>query len=196
VTDVHPLGKIGTSSPGRRSRYHHVGSSSKVLITHSLREHSMNRDPPSLAATSPDVVRLRRLSAYGTVSKCSRVGAPGWGWPDRCNAGRSRPLPGEARTCPARCDHKASRPDAATKRLALRLTILPPSLPPTALDAGWRPFTSEGKRAGQRGYGRDLPPDWSCPTSVRQRRTGSDLGFCLRVERQTFSLHRTRSSVR
>jgi hypothetical protein len=50
--------------------------------------------------------------------------------PGRCNAVRSRPPPGEARTCPARCDHKATRPDAATARLALRLTILPPSLPP------------------------------------------------------------------
>src|SRR3984957_4627055 len=45
------------------------------------------------------------------------------------------PAPGEARTCPARCDDKAGRPDAATTRLALRLTILPPVCPPTALDA-------------------------------------------------------------
>jgi hypothetical protein len=29
-------------------------------------------------------------------------------WPGRCSAGRSRPPPGGARTCPARCDHKAS----------------------------------------------------------------------------------------
>jgi hypothetical protein len=42
----------------------------------------------------------------------------------------SRPLPGEAATCPARCACKARRPDAATTRLALRLTILPPGLPP------------------------------------------------------------------
>jgi hypothetical protein len=33
----------------------------------------------------------------------------------------------------------------------------PPVCPPTALDAGRRTFTSEGKRAGQRGHGRDLP---------------------------------------
>jgi hypothetical protein len=58
---------------------------------------------------------------------------------------------------------KGCRPDAATTPLALRLTILPPVCPPTALDAGSRPFTSEGKRAGQRGYGRDLPPDRNCP---------------------------------
>jgi hypothetical protein len=32
----------------------------------------------------------------------------------------------------------------------------PPVCPPTSLDAGWRTFTSEGKRAGQSGYGRDL----------------------------------------
>ena len=50
-------------------------------------------------------------------------------WPGRCDVVRSRP-PGEARTCPARCDDKAGRPGAATARLALRLTILPPTLPP------------------------------------------------------------------
>src|ERR1039457_7735494 len=57
-------------------------------------------------------------------------------WPGRCNAVRSRPPPGEPRTCPARCDHTASRPDPTTTRLALRLTILPPRLPPTGPNAG------------------------------------------------------------
>jgi hypothetical protein len=95
-------------------------------------------------------------------------------WPGRCNAVRVRSPPGEATTCrrgvPTR---RAGR--ARPLPLALRLTILPPGLPPTAPDAGWRPFTSEGKRAGQRGYGRDLPPDWNCPASARQRHIGSDL---------------------
>ena len=78
----------------------------------------------------------------------------------------------------------------------LRLRSCPPVCPPTALDTGWRPSTSMAKRAGQRGYGRDLPPDWNCPASVRQRHTSSDLGSYLRVERQTFSLHWKRSSDR
>ena len=43
------------------------------------------------------------------------------------------------------------------------LTILSPDLPPTAPGAGWRPFTSASKRAGQRGYGRDLPPTSTVP---------------------------------
>jgi hypothetical protein len=34
----------------------------------------------------------------------------------------SRPPAGKARTCPARCYHKASRPDATTTRLAPRET--------------------------------------------------------------------------
>ena len=78
-------------------------------------------------------------------------------WPGRCDAVRSRPPPGEARTCPARCDHKAGRPDPATARLALRLTILPPGLPPngTGRRLGGR-SRAEGKRAGQTGHGRDL----------------------------------------
>ena len=41
-----------------------------------------------------------------------------------------------------------------------------------------------------------FPSGRNCPTSVRQRLVGSDLGFCLRVERQTFSPHRKRSSDR
>ena len=41
-----------------------------------------------------------------------------------------------------------------------------------------------------------FPSDWNCATSVRQQHTGSDLGFCLRVERRTFSLRRKRSSDR
>src|ERR1700729_1637789 len=109
----------------------------------------------------------------------------------------SRPPPGEATTCPVRCDHKASRPDATTTRLALRLTILPPGLPPNGT----------GRRIGRRSRVRAkepvreamaeiFPPDWNCPASVRQRHTGSDLGFCLRVELRTFSLDRKRSSVR
>jgi hypothetical protein len=57
----------------------------------------------------------------------------------------------------------------------------------------WTPHGGRCKRAGQRGYGRDLQPDWNCPTSVRQRHTDSDLGFFFRVERRTFSLRRKRS---
>src|SRR3984957_10900496 len=66
------------------------------------------------------------------------------------------PAPGEARTCPARCDDKAGRPDAATTRLALRLTILPPSLPPNG--TGRRLGGRSRVRAKEpvRGHGRDL----------------------------------------
>ena len=118
--------------------------------------------------------------------------------PGQCNAARvpSYP-PGEATTCPVRCDHTASRADAATTRLALRLTILPPRLPPNGT----------GRRLGGRSRVRAKEPvrevmaeifsaDWNCPASARQRHPGSDLGFCLRVELQTFSLHRKRSSDR
>ena len=115
-------------------------------------------------------------------------------WPGRCNAVRSRPPPGEA-TCPARCDHKASRPDAATARLALRLTILPPSLPPNA--TGHRLGSRSRVRAKEpvrQAMVEIFPLGWNCPASARQRHTGSDLGFCLRVKRRTFSLDRKRSS--
>ena len=45
--------------------------------------------------------------------------------PVQCCAGPGY-LPGEATTCPARCDHKASRLDAATTRLAPPLSDLAP----------------------------------------------------------------------
>ena len=77
--------------------------------------------------------------------------------------------------------------------LVLCLTILPPGLPPNGTE---RWMAVEGKRAGQRGYSRDLAPDWNCPPSTRQRHTGSDLGFFFRAELRTFSLHRKRSSDR
>ncbi len=59
-----------------------------------------------------------------------------------------------------------------------------------------RPFTSEGKRAGRTGHGQDLPAQLELGHTCRQRHTRSDLGFCLRVEHRTFSLHRKRSSDR
>jgi hypothetical protein len=101
--------------------------------------------------------------------------------PVQCCAGPGYP-PGEATTCPARCDHTASRPDAATTRLALRLTILPPGLPPNGT----------GRRMGRRSRVRAKEPvrevmaeifsaDWNCPASVRQRHTGSDLGFAYEL---------------
>jgi hypothetical protein len=115
--------------------------------------------------------------------------------------GSVRPCHGQAKSC-----HRAELPERDQGLpagrghdlcLALRLTILPPSLPPNGT----------GRRLGGRSRARAkepvreamveiFPPDWNCPTSVRQRHTGSDLGFCLRVELQTFSLHRKRSSDR
>jgi hypothetical protein len=87
-----------------------------------------------------------------------------WLWPGRCNTSLSRPPSGEGRTCPARCDRKASRPGAATTRLALRLAILPPGLAPQ------RHWTPDGGRSRARAKEpvRDatveiFPPDWNCP---------------------------------
>ena len=82
------------------------------------------------------------------------------------------------------------------------ITIVWPPLndfaPHFAPQRHWRPDggrpRSEGKGTGQRGTAEIIPPDWNCPASARQRQIGSDLGFCLRVERRTFSLHRKRSS--
>jgi hypothetical protein len=114
--------------------------------------------------------------------------------PAQCCAGPGY-LPGEATTCPAKYDHKVSRPDAATTRLALRLTILPPSLPP---NGHWTP---DGGRSRVRAkelvratMAEIFPPDRNSPASVMPRHTGSDLGLCLGVELRTFSLHRKRSS--
>jgi hypothetical protein len=116
--------------------------------------------------------------------------------PVQCCAGPGY-LPGEATTCPARCDHKASRPDAATTRLAPPLNDLAPRFAPQ------RHWTPDGdcSRVRAKEQVREVmveifPPDWNCPASVGQRHTGPDLGFCLRVEPRTFSLRRKRSSDR
>jgi hypothetical protein len=101
-------------------------------------------------------------------------------WPGRCNAVRARPPPGEATTCPARCDHKASRADAATTRLALRLTILPPGLPPNGSGCRMAAVHKRGaKEAVREAMAEIFPPGWNCPASVRQQHIGSDQGFCL-----------------
>jgi hypothetical protein len=58
---------------------------------------------------------------------------------------------------------RGCRPDAATTPLALRLTILPPNLPPpTALDAWWRPFKSKGKAPVREPVVEIFQPDWNC----------------------------------
>ena len=67
-----------------------------------------------------------------TILLTSPAAAPG-----RCNAARFPATAGRGNNLPGEYDHKARRPDATTTRLALRLTILPPGLPPTALDTGW-----------------------------------------------------------
>jgi hypothetical protein len=177
------------TSPGACAS-HRRGSHRPPLVTPSV-DWSQNpprcpvfRVGPSDLSTAQAPGTHRRNAAYRLLVRGELL------WPGRCNAVRSRP-PQEEASCPARCDHKTSRPDPTTTRLALRLTILPPSLPPNG--AG-RPFMSEGKGAGQRGHSRDLPLNWNKATSVRQRHTGSDLGFCLRVELQTFSQDRKRSS--
>ena len=68
---------------------------------------------------------------------------------------------------------------------------------PDDLAPGFAPqrhWTPDGGRSGARA--KELvrvamveifPPGWNCPASVGQRHIGSDLGFCLRVERQTVS---------
>jgi hypothetical protein len=107
---------------------------------------------------------------------------------------RSRSPPGEA-TCPARCDHNASRPDPAHGTSGPRLNDLAPQFAPNGTE----------RRLGSRSQVRAKepvreatveisPPGWNCPASARQRHTGSNLGFCLRVKRRTFSLDRKRSS--
>jgi hypothetical protein len=108
----------------------------------------------------------------------------------------SWPPPGGATTCPVRCDHKASRPDTATTP-GLPLNDLAPRFAPQ------RHWTPDGGRSRARAKGpvREapvgiFPPDWNCPASARPRHISFDLGFCLRVELRTFSLHRKRSSDR
>jgi hypothetical protein len=70
------------------------------------------------------------------------------------------PRPGEARTGPARCDHQATRPHAATtsgpRPRTLLLTIVPPVFP----QRHWAPdgdrSRARAKRASQGGNSRDL----------------------------------------
>ena len=45
--------------------------------------------------------------------------------------------------------------------------LAPQFAPQRHLTTAGRPFTSEGKRAGQRGTAEIFPPDWNCPSSAR-----------------------------
>jgi hypothetical protein len=120
------------------------------------------------------------------------AGDPPAAWPG--SAG-SWPPPGEARTCPVRCDHKASRPDAATTP-GLPLNDLAPRFAPNGTGHRMAAIHERGQRAGQRGNRRDLPPDWNCPCICQARHISSDLGFCLRVELRTFSVDGPRQQKR
>jgi len=116
-----------------------------------------------------------------------------------CGLGPPLPRPGKvvAIRLSYPSETKGCRPDVATTPQALRLTILPPGLPPNG--TGLRMAAVSRARAEEpvrEAMVEIFPPDWNCPASARQRHTGSDLGFCLRVEHQTFSLHRKRSSDR
>ena len=110
----------------------------------------------------------------------------GTGVPDCCGqAGAtlcgSRPPPGEATACPARCDHKASRPDAATTS-GTPLNDLAPRFAPQrhrAPDGGRsRARAKEPVREATVG---SFPPDWNCPASARQHTSALTWDFAYEL---------------
>jgi hypothetical protein len=79
--------------------------------------------------------------------------------PVQCCAGPGY-LSGEATTCPARCDHKVSRPDASTTRLAPPLNDLAPRFAP---QRRWTPDGDASRRCSmpcfrRPGSGSSAPP--------------------------------------
>ena len=103
----------------------------------------------------------------------------------------------ERQACPARCDHKAGRPDPGHGTSGPPLNDLASRFAPhgTGHRLGGRSPVRAKEPVTEATAG-IFPPGWNQATPARQRRTGSDLGFCLRVESQAFSPHRKRSSDR
>jgi hypothetical protein len=86
---------------------------------------------------------------------------------------------------------------ATTTPLALRLTILPPDLPPNAAGSRMAPVQrARAKEPVREAMVEIFRPTGTFPASARQRHISPDLGFCFRAEHRTFSLHRKRSSDR
>jgi hypothetical protein len=111
-----------------------IPHSVRARANHGWQYRNLVTAPQGVSSLAPSTGRMDAVYNHITMAMHQRTSMPGRATPmepeRQAPAGRVPGPPGEAATCPARCDHKARRPDATTTRLALRLTILPPDLPP------------------------------------------------------------------
>jgi hypothetical protein len=115
---------------------------------------------PTFHAVSP--IPVMRAVHEGLGSDCwcgANCGGQG-----RCSAARFPATAGRGNNPPGECDHKARRPDATTTRLAPRLTILPPDLPPNGTGRPMATVHKQGQKSrSERPWSRSSRPAGTVP---------------------------------